>query len=368
VSSEWQFEWLTDWDRIWSADFQSEWRSWLAESLTGHVFFHPAAVRAWTETYAELCKLAPRFCTARRSDGCVAFLPLVLMESSWRDAWRRALVPVGVDEFDYHDPVLAGAGSPAELRSFWPEFMHEVRAVRAPEQDVIRLDGIRYGVTDDQTRTGLWRPEDVAPYLDLRSAAGIDDVLKGLKRSARGDVRRQHRRLQETGALRLRVFSADDVPAAAAALPEILAEHSRRWPASFKAPGFHDRIVRYCLEDGVLHMSVLELDGEPISWHIGFLFGRRFYWYMPVYRKEYAGHSPGKVHLCLCLEGALEHGATVFDLLRGEEAYKRTWTSQSDALFVLEQWSPGATATAKRAWRDYAKPHLRKLRRNAGGG
>ncbi len=42
-----KFEWITDWETIWSDNFVNQWHTWMETSENAHVFFHPAMVRAW---------------------------------------------------------------------------------------------------------------------------------------------------------------------------------------------------------------------------------------------------------------------------------------------------------------------------------
>jgi len=60
----WKFHWLTKWDEIWHEDFVSQWQRWLDESPSAHVFYHPALVRAWIETYLPLRDIRPCFLVA----------------------------------------------------------------------------------------------------------------------------------------------------------------------------------------------------------------------------------------------------------------------------------------------------------------
>lgn len=83
-------------------------------------------------------------------------------------------------------------------------------------------------------------------------------------------------------------------------------------------------------------MSELSLNGNPISWHIGFFYRSRFYWYMPVYKTEFHKFSPGQTLLYLCIEDALNKGAVVFDFLRGGEGYKNHLAESSDELYEFK--------------------------------
>ena len=112
-TADWKFEWITTWDEVWSPDFVEQWQSWVKDSASAHVFFHPALVKAWVETYTALRDIQPRFLIAQVGSDCTVFMPLILMKSNWKDIWQRSMLPVGYSEFDYHDPIMSVKGDTA---------------------------------------------------------------------------------------------------------------------------------------------------------------------------------------------------------------------------------------------------------------
>ena len=52
----------------------------------------------------------------------------------------------------------------------------------------------------------------------------------------------------------------------------------------------------------------LFFSGVPMTWHLGFRHGNRFYYYMPAYLKKYGNYLPGKVHLFFLMEEGFADG------------------------------------------------------------
>jgi CelD/BcsL family acetyltransferase involved in cellulose biosynthesis len=263
-------------------------------------------------------------------------------------------VPVGHGDYDYHDPVLSNVGEDIG-DEFWNVYLEQLEQAATGRYDFVAINGIR-----GTFNSGRWQSDDVAPFISVSSAT---DVLAQLKRSLRGDIRRQRRRLEEVGMLSLKTFSSSEIDPALVVLAEFLEAHSTRWPNSFRVPTLHERLVEYGLHAGVAHFSVLNLDGEPISWHLGFNDARRFYWYMPVYKEQYAAFSPGKLHLAAFVETAHATGARTVDLLRGDESYKSDWATGNEALHCTSRWSGSPTSRIRKCLLTTGKPLVQRMKR-----
>lgn len=304
-----------------------------------HVFFHPALIEAWMETYASLRKLTPL--TVRASaDGNEAYLPLVLWQRNWKNAFVKAIVPVGFSDFDYHNPIFKQQPSAEQLQEFWPgllQFLKENFSF-----DTIEIEGI----TDAYAAGIDWQQGEICPQLNLADIHNEDELMAFFKTSLRGDLRRQMRRLSELGELRYTEYrSWDDIPAATFA--EFMRRHSARWPNAYKAPHFHENLLRRGLAAGVVHFSTLSVGPVEIAWHLGFAYKGRFYYYMPAGHQDYFKHSPTKVHLFHLVKTAVEQGFEVFDHLRGEENYKSGWSNAHHHVNTLSIESHTMTSAIK---------------------
>lgn len=280
---------------------------------------------------------------------------MVILKYGVKNACLRTLQPVGHTEYDYHDPIAHGLT--ADLwPHFWESFTLEVNKRWGGAFDRVVLNGLCVRPAVDGADVS-----DRAPFIPIGRFSSADEFLASLGKSLRGDIRRQLRRLEGLGPVSFRVLQPAETDTALTWLPEILAQHTEKWPNSYKLPGFHAALVREALPAGLLHVSELKVGNAVVSRHLGFSYRRRFYWYMPVYDPAYQNHSPGKVHLYFCALDAIGRGGKIFDLLRGEEDYKRQWTEQSSELFDMSWRSSSPGAFMRLYLAESVKPVLQNL-------
>jgi len=332
IGEKMKFEWITDWDVVWSDDFVEKWYVWMQASENAHVFFHPSMVKAWVDTYMPIRNISPLFCVVTRDDTTI-FLPLVLWKKNWKNAFERAIVPVGYSDFDYHDPIVTG-GDEVLWENFWDDFFKEVKHRWGTSFDTIDTDGIRTKSIGDSSN---WKEGEACPYIELTPFSSGEEFLKSLKKNLRQDTRRRVRRMEESGESKFEVFKPNEVEAALQTLPKLLEHHVLRWPNAYKAPGFHENLIKELLPTGLLHFSRISIDGKTISWRIGFMFRSTYYSYMPTFDDEYKKCSPGKVHLFYCIDDAIKRGIKIYDQLRGAELYKNEWTKTKDTVWIYKQ-------------------------------
>lgn len=292
----------------------------LPEKAAGsHVFHHPALIEAWMATYTPLRNLEPLFVLAK-SETAEACMPLVLWRRNWKNAFVKAIVPVGFSDFDYHDPIFSGSADENERAAFWTELESFLRGNVGFDELVID------GITDSWACGDTFTQGEICPRLDLAGIKTDDDLMAFFKTSLRGDLRRQMRRLNEIGELTFREYgSFDEIPEKT--FGEFMRQHSARWPNAYKAPHFHENLLKYGLSAGVTHFSTLSVGDTEIAWHLGFSHQGVYYYYMPAGNSGFFKFSPTKVHLYHLVRRAAEQGYDVFDHLRGEENYKSGWSN-----------------------------------------
>jgi hypothetical protein len=280
---------------------------------------------AWIETYRPIRDLTPVFCIARKDDLTV-FLPLVLWKQNWKNAFRKLIIPVGYSDFDYHDPVTSGILNPEGWTSYYKALTDKLGS--KIKFDEIYIDGLRNEVTN----LNLYLSDkEVAPFLNLTGYADEKDLLGSLKGSLRGDLLRQIRRIESRGEMSLQKI--ETLNESLSLLPILLKLHSERWPLSFKAPLFHENILKAGVERGIVDFTILKAGDSILSYNIGFTFNDIYYYYMPVIDPDYENFSPGKVHLYLLIKSSFENRFRGFDHLHGNESYKLDWSNEIKPLF-----------------------------------
>lgn len=168
---------------------------------------------------------------------------------------------------------------------------------------------------------------DSYPYIAF-GEGGFDSWLAGRSRNFRSTLGRRRRKLEREHGLRFRLTESPD------RLDEDMATflrlHEERWgrrggsgalAAGFQ--GVHSRFARAALERGWLRLWTAEVDGGPgASWY-GWRIGDRYCYALSGMREEYEPLALGTVLLAHTIEMAAGEGASVYDLLRGDEGYKR---------------------------------------------
>jgi CelD/BcsL family acetyltransferase involved in cellulose biosynthesis len=334
----WQFHWLTDWREIWQEGFVQQWQEWLDSSFSAHVFFHPALAKAWIETYLPLRDLHPCFLIAESADHTV-FLPLVLWHRNWKNAFQWLLIPVGCPDYDYHDPIVVGVKFTFTVDSFWRQFEQELRKTSPVKFDRLALDGIRKSLAPSSINMGNnmnWTRSTVCPWIDLSKFKSPEEFLPSLRTSLRQDLRRQQRRISETGEIQFLVFTEATEVEAQQELSAFLIAHKRRWPMAYKAPHFHELLIKFGLPAKIVHFSTLRINGNALAWHLSFIYRDRIYSYMPAQEEAFGNLSPGKVLLLKCIEDSIARRLNVYDFLRGEESYKSIWTDKAESLWSFQ--------------------------------
>ncbi|MFA6062364.1 MAG: GNAT family N-acetyltransferase [Gallionella sp.] len=353
--SNWQFEWITSWDEVWSDPHLERWQNLLDQANEPNVFVTQPLVRAWCLAAQQVQNVSPCFMWARTVSGLSVFMPLVIVQSGFRNAWLRVMQPVGLGEYDYHDP-LFGVNNEVERSSFWQVFDIEISVRWGKKYDRAIFGGLRA-----QSFSNAVELADRAPYFVIERFLNEADFLSSRGQNLRGDIRRRLRRLEDLGVVSFRVFSPEETEAALNVLPELLSQHAARWPNSYRLPGFHASLIREALPVGFLHLSEVCVGDIIISRHLGFFYKRRFYWYMPVNNPKYDNYSPGKLLLYFCAVDAIKKGGALFDLLRGEETYKSQWADGVEDLYVIKQRGTGIFSKIQLALVDTIKPILFRI-------
>lgn len=325
----WKFEWITDWNTIYSEAFQQKWLAWYNQAENSHVFSHPALGMAWLETYRPIRNTYPLFSIATKGNSIV-FMPMISWKKNWKNVFQQILVPLGYSDFDYHDPLII-SNNKVQLDQFYYGLLNEVNKNISYDQIIIN------GIRDLINKKGWTEEQDYCPYCKLENFRNNDEFLRSLKTSLRGDLNRQIRRMQEIGEISLHSYSSDTIVDALVILPQFLEYHKQRWPNAYKAPGFHQKLLEYGLPLGIVDFTELRIGDQPVSWHLGFRDKGHYYYYMPVMNPEFVSFSPAKVHLLYLVNQSIREGFKIFDHLRGAENYKAGWTNEVQKLIVYQQ-------------------------------
>ncbi len=203
------------------------------------------------------------------------------------------------------------------------------------------------------------------PYIDL-SGATFDSYLGGLGSEHRYNFQRKLRKLETNHAMRFE--RVDSEARRREVLPVLFELHRLRWSerggsdglAGEGIPQFHEEWSRLALERGWLRLFVLWVKDAPAAALYGFRYGGVFSFYQSGFDPRFSKQSVGLVTMGLAIRSALDEGASEFDFLHGEEAYKFHWATQSRRLCRVSVFPKGPLGHLARAGAS-ARDSLRRL-------
>ena len=172
------------------------------------------------------------------------------------------------------------------------------------------------------------RRVDVYPFIEFDDG-GYEGYLAGRSAKLRGEVGRRRRKLERERGLSFRMTWAEEE--VGPDLETFLRLHDERWAgrggsAATLAPEFgeiHRRFAVAAHARGWLRLWVAEVDDGPGACWYGWRLGRRYCHALSGLRQDCERLGLGTVLLLHTIEQAAAEGAPVYDMMRGDEPYKR---------------------------------------------
>jgi CelD/BcsL family acetyltransferase involved in cellulose biosynthesis len=173
---------------------------------------------------------------------------------------------------------------------------------------------------------------------------------------------RQHQRHLEADYPGKVVYSTVQGPEhLAAALDALIRLHRKRWHDRGMLTAFDDRryvafhreVAAAFLRRGWLRLWTLAVGGTVVAVDYGLRVGNTFYAYQAGFDPDWADYSVGALLLAHTIREAIAEGAREYDLLRGLEPYKASWsngTREEHHLLVSASWRGGVWLDAVRAF------------------
>jgi CelD/BcsL family acetyltransferase involved in cellulose biosynthesis len=351
----------------------ADWRA-LAERR-GNAFLTPEWFLAWLRHSGRGWN--PHVVVARTRRGTLrGLLPLVSSKSNGRRELR--VCPIG----DSFHPVADARDEEAVAIAVAPAVAPPDRALHSLLLENVDAEGVWWRALARASPAPLAtvdRNEATLPFTEL---AGLswDEYLAGRSRQLRSQLGRKLRSLRREHDLRFRrTRRSDEVPADLATLFRL---HDARWAersdssalADPAIRAFHLEFARAALERGWLRLSVMEVDGVPIAALYGWLIGGRWSYYQAGFDPAWSRHSPGFLLLAETIRQAIEDGASEYDMLRGDDAFKRRFATSSRTTRTIllaprghqAHISAAAGVRLRRAWHTLPSRPRAQARRLAG--
>jgi CelD/BcsL family acetyltransferase involved in cellulose biosynthesis len=304
-------------------------------------------------------------------------VPSPFMSWDWSRAWweqfgRRHQIRIGV----LHESGRVVGIVPMYLRRYgpirvvvpfgWPDRLTELIEPIIPSTERHRAQPVvndwllkdhRVGLAMGVDSTAIECFEDRSlrdnVYFEWRQLPDSwDDLLEGLGRSMRGNIRYYPRLLQRSGHnVSFRV--ASDLAGVRAALPTLFALHAAR----ANAPGlethrdrfaqlarrsFMHRIATMLAPRGEMKIGILQVDGSDVAAHLWFERGGTIFMHYSGFIPEWARFSVAMITTSEIIRLAVERRMTRVEFLRGSKQFKTRWNTQqrvqTDVYYVRQRW------------------------------
>jgi CelD/BcsL family acetyltransferase involved in cellulose biosynthesis len=206
--------------------------------------------------------------------------------------------------------------------------------------------------------TPVLRPEEALPYIAL-TGSSWEGYLATRSRQLRNQVGRKMRGLRRNHHVRLRrSLASEEVGGDIAALFEL---HDARWAGLRKSSSiadpwvreFHRRFAVEALERGWLRLYLLEVDGVAVAGWYGWRVGDRFSYYQAGFDPAWSRYSVGFLLLAETVREAFSEGASEYDLLLGDEAFKSRFATGSRfarPVLLVPPLSRGRVTATVQSW------------------
>ena len=306
----------------------SDWNRLLDESVTHVPFLRFEYLNAWWQTRGggEWPQAQLMLVTAHDQEQLMGIAPLFLAKN--RQGQEAILLVGSIEISDYLDLIVRAE----HLQSFTGELLPFLaKAVSHPWQ-VLDL----YNVLDSSPTLAALEKSAVelgwsfrqealqhSPYIPL--PGDWETYLEGIDKKQRHEIRRKMRRF-ESAEVPTRWMMTQD----AATLDEDIQTFLHLMEQdddkkAFLTPSMREHMAlatRCAFEQGCLHLTFLEIDGEKAAGYLSFDYLNRLWIYNSGIDWRFSEYSPGWVLLGYLLKWANENQRTEFDFMRGDEQYK----------------------------------------------
>lgn len=221
----------------------------------------------------------------------------------------------------------------AEVRRWLSRADARVATLGGIVEGALVLDALPHGSSAVEATAPWVRVAETDAYLATRSTNFRSNIRKAVRRADRDGVRYRCLDPTETrsGLIRLREL------------------HVARWGHTRFVSSF-DRFASAAMqgaESGEVSLHELAADGSTVASVVCFELEGRMSFYQSGRRPEPRWRSAGTLLLFRIIEHATERGLSEFDLLRGDEQYKRSFAdAERPLLTARSNWGLGGKAAA----------------------
>jgi len=288
----------------------------------------------WQADVGARTGVTPAIVVGRRGERILFILPFAIEKAKF----LRRLVWHASDLCDYNGPLLApdfaGTIGSERFPGLFDEIVRRLRADPRFGIDAIVLEKMPEMIGSQPNPLLGLRTTLHPSGAYLARLTGDWDAFYFAKRSSatRRRDRTKRKRLGDLGEVRF--VTPDNTAERTANLGVLIGQKRKAFaragiPDLFARPG-NEAFFLDCAADpamaGRVHISRLDVAGEPAALNFGLIFHGCYYHVLASYADgEASRFGPGAAHLHDLMRYAIEHGCTEFDFTIGDEPYKRDW-------------------------------------------
>ncbi|MBW2201601.1 MAG: GNAT family N-acetyltransferase [Deltaproteobacteria bacterium] len=281
------------------------------------LFVLPVWLKAWWEIFGD--HKAPEIMAGYQNGKLIGIAPLRVEEETARFIG-------GEDVCDYQDAIL----SPEPHPDFFKTLLSHLKTsgVRYLELGDLRPESrLLREMPELAARMGYTVCSDQAAFsYEIPLPKTWESYLQMLNGKQRHEIRRKTRRLNEAGNIRFRVMSRPDEISEAMNLFFSMFRASRPDKTEFltdQMASFFLLVAKRMARHGFLRMLFLEIDQVPAAGVMCFDFNDTVYLYNNGFNPRFGNLSVGLLGKVYSIRDSIERGRRTYDLLKGDEAYKK---------------------------------------------
>jgi len=294
------------------------------------LFVLPLWLKTWWDTFGE--NNDPEILAGYRQGKLIGIAPLRVQEKTARFIGDENVC-------DYQDMVVA----PNHHYEFIEAILSflKKRGIRFLELGTLRPDSISVTLLPNLAKQMGYAVvcNQVAFSYEIILPRTWEAYLKMLAGKQRHEIRRKLRRLNEAGEIRFRVIKRQDE----------ISENMDTFFSMFKASrpdksefltdqmvSFFSLLAQRMAQQEFLRMFFLDIDQMPAAGVMCFDFNNILFLYNNGYNPQFSHLSPGFLSKVYSIRNSIDQGKLRYDLLKGDEAYKKRLGSAPVPLYHLK--------------------------------
>lgn len=324
------------------SSLEADWNRLSEAAELPNVFMTFGWFRAWNRRFAqEDPHRRPNILVLRQDQEVMGISPFVLRTCSRFGFVVRKIEFVG-NQADYNDFVLGG-DAPGQI-----EAVARFLAQTSDEWDLVELTDLREaGGQIPRIECALSHanllyrilPEQTGcPHLLI--AADSSTLMNKLSGHVRRTLRKRMERASARG-LRVRIIeNPHQEPGLLDTLIDLERGKQSVWgPFIGKYPAVFRSLFDALGPRGWLYVALLEQENDPVAYQLGFRCGNKLWDYSKAYDRSFSRFAPGTILVHEILDYGFSRGYEEYDFLRGEEPYKKVWSTGCHRGFRLLIWN-----------------------------